>query len=211
MAKPLNLPVWDKNETNTIQPDTTRQDDGYLITLGIPQKPYIQYDNWQFNNQYKWLKAINERGILEYDNVTDYVANFSYVVGSNGEIYQAVVNNGASSTVVNPVTDDGTTWRIASAPAVIPFTGGGTLISFKINELRDGSSYTLPAANSVGENGYIMIALPDRYSDFTPDVQRAGSDKIADKDSLTHTGISFDSRKSEMILLTSNGTDTWSL
>lgn len=55
MDKPTDLPVWDENETNAIEPAQSRQDDGWLAPAGVPEKPPFQYFNWWQNNVYKWI------------------------------------------------------------------------------------------------------------------------------------------------------------
>ena len=42
---------------------------------------------------------------------------------------------------------------------VIPYTGGGVLLASRINELQDGSTYTLPLANSTIVNEFITIDI----------------------------------------------------
>lgn len=114
MTKPSDLPVWDENETNANEPDASRQADGWLAPGGIPEKPPFQYFNWWQNNVFKWIKEINDKGILQYSNDADYAANLSYVVGSDGNLYQCKINNGPSSSIVDPVGDGTGTWTPSS-------------------------------------------------------------------------------------------------
>lgn len=114
MAKPTKLPEWDNTETNSIEPDTDHKNQGWLSPGGIPEKPPFQTFNFWQNSVWKWLKEINTKGVLQYDPVTDYIADASYVVGSDGKLYQCLINNGDSSTPVNPVADASNTWKCIS-------------------------------------------------------------------------------------------------
>lgn len=107
----------------------------------------------------------------------------------------------ASGNYANPIAEPSTT-------KVIPQTGGGTLTALRINELHDGSTYTLPLANSVDINQIITIALPDTFKAFAPVVQRAGADLIRNS-----TGVhsDFDFASPTTVQLTSNGVDEWSI
>ncbi|MCP4090316.1 MAG: hypothetical protein GY746_11045 [Gammaproteobacteria bacterium] len=90
---------------------------------------------------------------------------------------------------------------------IIPHTGGGTLTGMRINELRDGSTYDLPAANSLSANQWIVIELPDTYEDQMPKVDAVGSDLIYIGEG-SDTRIIFNSGSTWMRLV-SNGTNGW--
>ncbi len=130
MTKPSDLPVWDENETNANQPNQARQDDGWLAPGGVPEKPPFQYFNWWQNNVFKWLKEINDKGILQYSNNVDYVADLAYAVGSDGNLYHCKINNGPSSSVVDPVGDVTGTWEVAftqgQSDNLVIFTASGS-------------------------------------------------------------------------------------
>ena len=66
MAIPTDLPVWDSNETRTVQPPSEVQEDGWTVSeSGIPDNPSMEYDNWWKNNVYKWVER--------FDNVTSSI------------------------------------------------------------------------------------------------------------------------------------------
>jgi len=88
-----------------------------------------------------------------------------------------------------------------------PLTGGGNLTAYAINELQDGSTYTLPAADSVVPNGWLLVELADEYSAFTPTVQRAGADTITDSGG-TDTAVLFDGG-SVSVRFISDGISDW--
>ncbi len=88
-----------------------------------------------------------------------------------------------------------------------PLTGGGNLTAYAINELQDGSTYTLPAADSVVANGWTLVELADEYSASTPTVQRAGSDTITDSGG-TDTEVLFNSG-SVSVRFISDGISDW--
>ena len=110
MEKPNSLPEWDTTEVNSVAPDQDHREKGWLAPGGIPEKvPYQTVNHWQ-NLVYKWVNAINQSGVLVYNDLTNYVANESWVQGSDGELYQCKINNGPASSVVNPVGDTSGTW-----------------------------------------------------------------------------------------------------
>lgn len=111
MAKPTVLPEWDETEVNSVEPDATHKAQGWLAPAGVPEKPPYQSFNFWQNSVWKWLNEINIKGVLGYDALTDYLADLSYVVGSDGNLYQCGINNGPSSSVVNPVGDVTGTWN----------------------------------------------------------------------------------------------------
>ena len=97
----------------------------------------------------------------------------------------------------------------ANSSTVIPHTGAATLTALRTNEIHDGSTYTLPLANSILVNQTITVTLPDRYSAFTPLVQRAGADTITDSVGASND-ILLDSG-SVSFTLTSDGVSNWTL
>ena len=111
---------------------------------------------------------------------------------SNGENIQDSVNELIDITVA-----------VANA-------GGGNLTPTRPNELRDGGTYFLPPANSVDENEYITISLPDAFASFQPLVKRSGLDSIVDSNG-PDTEILFDTGTSIEIILTSDGVSIWRL
>lgn len=111
MTKPTTLPIWDTDETNSIEPDSAHKIDGWLSPGGLPEKPPFQTFNFWQNAVWKWLNEINIKGILGYDALTDYIADLSYVVGNDGNRYHCKINNGPSSSTANPVGDITGTWE----------------------------------------------------------------------------------------------------
>lgn len=63
------------------------------------------------------LKALQEEGIVTYDPLYDYLVD-GVTKGSDGILYQALIANGPSSTVVNPVGDLTGTWKTISQSAL---------------------------------------------------------------------------------------------
>ncbi len=127
MAKPSNLPEFDTNETRVTETTTTIKDDGFVYNNEYPaeyDRPSGNILNYLFNLIYKWIKQINDVGILEYDNGTDYIIS-SIVNGSDGIIYQARSANGPSSSVVDPVGDATGTW-VRNGATVTEYASSGT-------------------------------------------------------------------------------------
>lgn len=107
--KPTTLnKIWAQAGDNSAPSDAK-------INLGwVSEVPPRQFFNFLDNKQDQALAAINQSGIPEWDNVTEYIGNFSHVLGSNGTVYKCVLTH----TNINPVTDTANTaWVIAFAPA----------------------------------------------------------------------------------------------
>ena len=144
--------------------------------------------------------------------ISVYNPNKQYIIGevcqtSDGDLWRSLVGSNASN---DPLTDDGSNWEPANRQKqVIPHTGGGQLTALRNNELRDGSTYTIPSASTVKVNDTITISLPDRYSANEPLVQVTGGDSVTDVDGAD-TEILFNSGSVE-IILTSDSVSNWSL
>ena len=105
-TKPTKLEnVWAANGDKTPPPDDGKIDQGFIIEI-----PLIEQFNYIDNKQDQMLAHLNQRGIAEWDSVSSFYANISYVQGSNGLIYRAKQNN----FNVNPVTEIGAVnWGVA--------------------------------------------------------------------------------------------------
>lgn len=84
-----------------VEPTDTKKNTGWVV-----EKPPYEWWNFIEHRQDKMLQHINQHGIAVWDSATEYVANKSYVLGSNGDIYRAV----ADSVGVNPVGDTSNNW-----------------------------------------------------------------------------------------------------
>lgn len=102
-AKPLNLSnkIWAKTGTKET-PSDIKIDAGWTV-----EAPKFQVENWVQNRQDSFIAHINERGIPEWDQTTDYIAAKSYVQGSDGILYFAMQSSGPSTTPQNPVSTSG--------------------------------------------------------------------------------------------------------
>lgn len=153
MAKPTVLPIWDTDETNSIEPDASHKLDGWLAPGGVPEKPPFQSFNFWQNAVYKWLKEINQQGILQYDALTDYPIG-ALVIGS-AETYIAAAANGPSSSVVNPVGDTTGVWEnfyFNTSSNVVTGTANGLVLNaisgINPSALFDGQLFTFKAASN---------------------------------------------------------------
>ena len=136
---------------------------------------------------------------------TDEYRQYEIVRDSVGALWRSLI---AANLGNDPQTDDGTKWLSVETPRVLPFSGSGTLVAYATNELQDSSTYTLPAASSVKAGGWVEVELPDRYSEYEPTVQRAGSDTITDVDG-TDTAVLFDTAASVTVRFISDGVSDW--
>lgn len=72
------------------------------IALGwVTEAPPHQTENYLNNKHDRALASLSQHGVFQWDNSTGYLANKSWVQGSNGSLYYAKQDN----TNQNPVTD----------------------------------------------------------------------------------------------------------
>lgn len=92
--KPLNLSkVWATTGVKEAPVDS-KINQGWVVEL-----PPYQYDNWLENRQDSFIAHCNQMGVPVWDSTTEYQGGRSYVQGSNGVVYKALVTN----TNVDPV------------------------------------------------------------------------------------------------------------
>lgn len=95
-----------------VEPSDTKKQLGWTAEV-----PPHQWENWIQNRQDQYLAHINERGIPEWDGLTNYLASgLSYVQGSDGVVYKSVAASGPATTIQDPTTDaTDTYWTVAFA------------------------------------------------------------------------------------------------
>lgn len=87
-TKPSTLnKVWASTGTKT-QPSDSKIAQGWVTEL-----PPYQYDNWLMNRLDTFVAHVNQNGIPEWDSGSEYIGGSSYVRGSNGKIYKAILTN----------------------------------------------------------------------------------------------------------------------
>ncbi len=161
-----------------------------------------------------WWEEFKLRGV--------YNSSVTYAIGdivqtSTGNLWKALTEQSGN----DPETDSGTNWipsidgskipEVIAATIALTYTGGGTMVIGRVNELQDGNTgYLLPAANSVEDNEYLIITQALEFVANQPIVTVNGSDKIT-VDGSTDTSIIFDQTVSKDIRLTSNSVDEWRL
>jgi hypothetical protein len=122
-----------------VEPTDTKKNTGWVV-----EKPPYEWWNFIEHRQDKMLQHINQHGIAVWDASTEYIANKSYVLGSNGDIYRAV----ADSVGINPVGDTSNKWfRVLDnyylkgeidsliAATIMP---SGAIIDFAMNSAPSG-------------------------------------------------------------------------
>jgi len=131
------------------------------------------------------------------------------VRAADGRSYQSRTN----SNINNNPTGFGnpTDWQhIAFTVATNVLSGGGALTAQVVNILTDGSTYTLPLANSVGANEDLIVELPDEFKAFTPTVSRTSTDTITSS-SGSDTDVLFNTNTLQSLRFTSDGSSDWSI
>lgn len=153
--------VWAENATTTIPSNPT---------TGVPYRDSSAGadnvgDGWAFRTQvasdefneilYRYssvLSAIDVQGILGWTNLVDYVAGQSIVRGSDNISYVCIVNNGPSSTVVDPVSDTSNAhWHPVAALSLI----GDDSDSHILNRGQSDTRYVNESQIGVGSDASI--------------------------------------------------------
>lgn len=142
-----------------VKPEEAKIQQGWMVEI-----PLRQTENWLTNRQDQAIAHINQRGIAQWDQYTEYQAGKSYAQGSNGLIYKAktTISN------VDPTrgTDD---WVIAFVgtedPDSFRLFNGYTLISQSFTPAINtryyalsGLTMTMPATANAGDGVIINKA-----------------------------------------------------
>lgn len=152
IIKPTSLnSIW-AVAGDKVRPDESKIQQGWGVEI-----PPRQWENWLTNRQDQALAHINQRGVAQWDNLTEYVAGKSYVQGSNGVIYRAKTTH----RNIDPTsgTDD---WVVAFVgtedPESFRLFNGYTLISQSFTPAINtryyaltGLTLTLPASGRAGD------------------------------------------------------------
>jgi hypothetical protein len=122
----------------------------------VAEKPSFQYFNQILYNLGSYDAYSNERGIPEWDSVTEYQANKSYVVGSDGNVYKCLVTDDN----VDPTIDDGTNWlQVWNNQGVVKWNLSTAYTESAIVRHTDGESYICHTSQTAG-------TLPTDHSAF---------------------------------------------
>lgn len=148
-VKPDMTKIWAATGATAVPPDAK-----IASGWGYEMMPF-EWENWIQNRNDSMLSHINQRGIPEWDAASEYFANKSYVTGSDGLVYTALVNN----TSVNPVSDVTGKW-VRAFPST---TGGGASGTWTISVSGNAATATQFATartiNGVSFNGTANITV----------------------------------------------------
>lgn len=112
-SKPnVNIPWGFEAGSGILEPLPAKIAQGWVAEI-----PDFEYENWIQNRQDRFNAHVNERGIPEWDSSTEYLANKSYVQGSDGLVYRALTTN----TNKNPTTSS-SDWVLAFDAANTSYT-----------------------------------------------------------------------------------------
>lgn len=148
----------------------------------------------------------------------NFVGNWSDQTGAlnvpasvfHNEVYWILLVNLADVTLSEPSEANSDWDNIAQPPLVHTLTGGNALDPLFVNQVVDGSTYTLPAANSLPANSYLVIDQPSRYQDNEPLFQADGSDTIFGPDG-SDTEVLFTGSGAKSIRITTDGISQWTV
>lgn len=186
ITKPSSLSnIW-ASGGDRIKPSDEKIQLGWQVEI-----PPYQHENWIQNRQDQALGHINQYGIPHWDIMTEYVAGKSYVQGSDGFIYKALVDNIGVEPSLDP-----NTWMLAFVSLdnddSLKFFNGYTIISSDFSVLKNTRYYainsitiTLPQTATNGDN-IIINKAPN--AEVTIVVQGGGmiSTKLGLYDEVVH-------------------------
>lgn len=111
ISKPDYTYIWASGGA-IVEPSDVKKQLGWIAEV-----PPHQWENWAQNRQDQFNAHVNQRGIAEWDGLSEYeAAGLSYVQGTDGIVYKSVAASGPSTTVQDPTTDVADTyWKIAFA------------------------------------------------------------------------------------------------
>jgi hypothetical protein len=160
--------VW-ASAGDVVMPDNAKIQEGWLVEV-----PPRQYWNWMQNRADTNLAYIFQRGIPEWDNTVEYIANKSFVV-YNGVTYKAILTgtNQNPSTATTYWQRAFSTWSTAgeavggltpSANTYAYFTGAssaalGTITSFARSILDDADATTVRTTIDAQQKDATLDAL----------------------------------------------------
>ena len=142
--KPDISKIWAATGSTAAPPDAK-----IASGWGYEMMPF-EWENYLQNRTDVTLSHINQRGIAEWDALTEYQAGRSYATGSNGVVYSALTTN----TNINPTSDGGTNW-VRAFPGV---TGGGATGTWGVS--ISGSAATLTTGRVISTDGDVSITFP---------------------------------------------------
>jgi len=100
ITKPSGLSkIWAEGGTK-VDPGDSKVNIGWVVQL-----PPYQYQNWVDNRQDRAIAHINQHGVPEWDNLTEYQGLLSYTQGANGILYKCIQTN-IGKDPTNPLNGD---------------------------------------------------------------------------------------------------------
>lgn len=103
ITKPNDLDIVWAELGEKREPSNSKKRQGWVVEI-----PTFQDFNWLDGRQDQAIGHINQHGIPMWDEYTEYQGNRSYVMGGDGNIYEALTTH----TGANPLSSPGD-WRIA--------------------------------------------------------------------------------------------------
>ena len=137
-------------------PSDSKIAQGWVVEL-----PPYQYDNWLCNRQDTFIAHVNQLGIPVWDSGTEYIGGKSYVQGSDGIVYKALLTN-TNVVPSNPLNS--LTW-------VKAFEDYGTVAALTItvnNLLTDYSTLANIANTSAARTNLSVYSKAESDARFAP-------------------------------------------
>lgn len=207
-TKPAKLEnIWAATGDKSPPPDDGKISQGFVVEI-----PLLEQFNFIDGKQDSMLAHLNQRGIAEWDSVSSYYANISYVQGSNGVIYRAKLDSGGSLPSVNPVTEVGAvTWGVAFyfITDVYTKTESNNLYLSKSSNLSDLTNTTTARSNlsvySISQSDNLFTKKSNNLSDVSNAL--ISFDNLKQQATENYVGVAKISTDSQV----STGTDDTSI
>lgn len=97
IKKPSSLGVIWASQGDKVRPTDEKMAVGWLVEI-----PHREHFNWFWNKLDTFINHLNQKGIPEWDALTEYIEDKSLVMGSDGKVYRCKVTNRGFNPTTSP-------------------------------------------------------------------------------------------------------------
>ena len=171
-TKPTKLPLWDTNATNSVEPPTVYQQDGYPAGKRIP----ASWFNQQMNLIGQWLDALTSTAVADWKVTAKYPAvvvdNYPmFLQNPDGTVLSSINNAGAdlAKVGINELRSDviGTNTTLSTTTLAL---GGDDATGYRLLATDDDALAVLATPITSATTGTADVLYASGLDDFAPSV-----------------------------------------